>query len=437
MSVVVTKFGGSSLADAGQIKKMEEIVRSDANRCFVVPSAPGKRFSDDIKVTDMLYALYEEQDPASSKTFAALKERFGGICSDLGVKVNIMSELDKIAEDLKHGESVDYAASRGEYLNGLIIADLLGFDFIDPKDYICFDDKGFYDHNATVDKFKPELRKHSNAVVPGFYGSMPDGKIKTFSRGGSDITGSIVACCAEASMYENWTDVDGFLKADPRIVDNPEKIDVITYRELRELSYMGATVLHEDSIFPVLQVAIPIHVRNTNEPEGAGTLIVPQMTPELEKKAAKITGIAGKKDFTVIAIAKNGMNSEVGFGRRVLNCLEKYSITFEHMPSSIDTMCVVIGSSSIEDHLWDIVQDIHTACEPDTVEVFNDISLIATVGRNMIGQIGVCAKLFTALANEKINVRMIDQGSSEMNIIVGVKNEDFEKAVKAIYNALI
>ena len=336
MSVVVTKFGGSSLADAGQIKKMEEIVRSDENRCFVVPSAPGKRFFDDIKVTDMLYVLYEEQDPASSKTFGALKERFGGICSDLGVKVDIMAELDKIAEDLKHGESVDYAASRGEYLNGLIIADLLGFDFIDPKDFICFDDKGFYDHNATVDKFKPELRKHSNAVVPGFYGSMPDGKIKTFSRGGSDITGSIVACCAEASMYENWTDVDGFLKADPRIVDNPEKIDVITYRELRELSYMGATVLHEDSIFPVLQVAIPIHVRNTNDPEGAGTLIVPQMTPELEKKAATITGIAGKKDFTVIAIAKNGMNSEVGFGRRVLNCLEKYGITFEHMPSSID-----------------------------------------------------------------------------------------------------
>ena len=437
MTTVVSKFGGSSLAEASQIKKVYDIIKADDNRRYIVPSAPGKRFPEDEKVTDMLYALYEEHDPASSSTFASLKERFSEICSGLGAGIDIDAELDKIADDLKNGESVDYAASRGEYLNGLILSDILGFDFVDPKDYICFDDRGIYDHEKTIKAFSPELRKHEKAVVPGFYGSTPDGKIKTFSRGGSDITGSIVSCCVKASLYENWTDVDGFLKADPRIVEHPDKIDIITYRELRELSYMGATVLHEDSIFPVLQVAIPIHVKNTNNPDSSGTLIVPQMTPDLEKKAGTITGIAGKKDFTVIAIAKNGMNAEVGFGRRVLNCLEKYGITFEHMPSSIDTMCVVIGSSAIEDHLWDIVQDIHTECEPDSVEVFNDVALIATVGRHMIGQIGICAKLFTALAENNINVRMIDQGSSEMNIIVGVKNEDFEKAVKSIYNALI
>ena len=437
MSTVVAKFGGSSLADANQILKMKAIMEADKNRRFIVPSAPGKRFKEDEKVTDLLYRLYEEQDPETSETFDILVSRFSGICEELGVDTDIKAALHTIAKDLKAGASSDYAASRGEYLNGRIIADLLGFDFIDPKDFIFFDKNGMYDHKKTLEVLPAELEKHENAVIPGFYGSTPDGKIKTFSRGGSDITGSIVACCAKAFMYENWTDVPGFLKADPRIVDNPKKIDVITYRELRELSYMGATVLHEDAIFPVLQVAIPIHVRNTNDPESSGTLIVPAMTPELEKQAEKVTGIAGKKGFTVIAIAKNGMNSEIGFGRKVLYCLEKYNVTFEHMPSSIDTMCVVIGSSSIEDHLWDIVQDIHTACEPDSVEVFSDVALIATVGRHMIGQIGICAKLFTALANENVNVRMIDQGSSEMNIIVGVKNEDFEKAVSAIYNALV
>lgn len=436
MSLIVTKFGGSSLADAGQITKMKNIITANPDRRYVVPSAPGRRFDGDEKVTDLLYKLAEEKDPQHSRVFEILTERFCGIRDELGLSTDIETELQKIAEALHNGASTDYAASRGEYLNGLLIADYLGFDFIDPKDIICFNRHGLYDHAETLKKCPSVLAQHERAVIPGFYGSLPDGEIKTFSRGGSDITGSIVACCAQASLYENWTDVSGFLKADPRVVDQPQKIDVITYRELRELSYMGATVLHEDAIFPVLQVAIPIQVRNTNHPECEGTLIVPSISKETESKE-NITGIAGKKGFTIVSIEKNGMNAEIGFARRVLSCLEKFGISFEHMPSSIDTLCVVIEDSQVEDHLWDLVQEIHTVCEPDSVEVYNDMALIATVGRNMIRKIGISAKLFGALAEQNVNVRMIDQGSSEMNIIVGVENSDFETAVRAIYQALV
>lgn len=327
----------------------------------------------------------------------------------------------------------DYAASRGEYLNGLLIADYLGYDFIDPKDVIFFDENGVYDHEKTESVLSEVLKVHKRAVIPGFYGGNPDGSIKTFSRGGSDITGSIVACCADASLYENWTDVSGFLMADPRVVDNPRKIDKITYRELRELSYMGATVLHEDAIFPVLQKAIPINVKNTNDPENPGTLIVPEVD---EEDTQIITGIAGKKNFTVIGIEKNGMNSEVGFGRKLLSCLEKYQLSFEHIPTGIDTVSVVIADEKIHDCLGNLVQEIHNVCQPDSVEVHDNMALIATVGRGMVRSVGVAAKLFTALAENEINIRMIDQGSSEMNIIVGVENDHFEMALRAIYSAL-
>lgn len=431
--VIVTKFGGSSLADAAQIEKMKNIVTADERRKYVVPSAPGKRFKEDIKVTDLLYKLYEESDPENSDTFKVIVDRFNEIKDKLGVSTDIESEIRKIAEDMAQGVTKDYAASRGEYLNGRLIADYLGYDFIDPKDAIFFDEKGVYDHEKTQQVLGALLKQHKRAVIPGFYGGNPDGSIKTFSRGGSDITGSIVACCADAVLYENWTDVSGFLMADPRVVENPKKIDKITYKELRELSYMGATVLHEDAIFPVLQKAIPINVKNTNDPKNPGTLIVPEVE---EEDVQTITGIAGKKNFTVIGIEKNGMNAEVGFGRRLLTALEKFGLSFEHIPTGIDTMSVVIADEKIHDCIEDVVQEIHNSCAPDSIEVHDNMALIATVGRGMVRSVGVAAKLFTALAENEINIRMIDQGSSEMNIIVGVENDDFDRALRAIYSAL-
>lgn len=435
MPLVVAKFGGSSLADADQIRKCREIIKADGNRKYVVPSAPGKRFADDEKVTDLLYRLHGEKDKANSAAYRKIKERYTRIRDDLGLSVEIEKHLHTVLEDLQRGASADYAASRGEYLNGLLMADLLSFDFLDPAPFILFDKKGVYDHEKTYSCLSAELKKHEYAVIPGFYGSMPNGCIKTFSRGGSDITGSIVACAAGATLYENWTDVSGFLKADPRIVKNPKKIDVITYRELRELSYMGATVLHEDSIFPVLQVAIPINVKNTNDPADMGTMIVPCLDAD-KASDETITGIAGKKNFTVITIEKNGMNVEIGFGRRVLSCLEKHNVSFEHIPSGIDSLCVVIADRLVNGCIDELVDEIHKSCTPDSVEVSSNMALIATVGRGMIRRVGISARLFAALAESGVNVRMIDQGSSEINIIVGVENADFEKAVRAIYKAL-
>lgn len=429
----VAKFGGSSLADASQMEKVREIVLADQDRRFVVPSAPGKRFDNDTKVTDLLYELKRtiEYGKDHKGIFSKICQRYTDIRDQLGLSIRIEDYLEQVEQDLLEGESIDYAASRGEYLNGLLLADYLGYEFIDAAEVIKFDRRGKYDQRTTMDILPHRLKEVEKAVIPGFYGSMPDGSIRTFSRGGSDITGAIVSAAAEVDLYENWTDVDGFLMADPRIVHHPRKIDCITYRELRELSYMGASVLHEDAIFPVFQAAIPINVRNTNHPEERGTMIVPQIE---DGDDFAITGVAGKKNFTVLSIEKNGMNAELGFGRKVLACVEKYGVPFEHMPSSIDTLCVVLEDAKVKDNIGDLVDDIHRACEPDSVEVVGHMALIATVGRSMIRSIGCSARLFTALANAGVNVRMIDQGSSEMNIIVGVENDDFEKAIIAIHD---
>lgn len=438
MAVKVTKFGGSSLASAEQILKMKQIVEADEARKFVVPSAPGKRFKDDIKVTDLLYSLhdaaahFEETDGI----YGQIVRRYTEIRDELGLSIKIEEYLEKIYQAIKTGANEDYAASRGEYLNGLLIADLLGYDFIDAADVIFFDETGSYDAKKTLSVLPGALKLHERAVIPGFYGSLPNGKIKTFSRGGSDITGSIVSRAANADLYENWTDVSGFMVADPRIVENPKKIDVVTYRELRELAYMGATVLHEDSIFPVLEAAIPINVKNTNDPKNSGTMIIPAIEGR-DGARDGITGIAGKKNFTVITIEKDGMNTEIGFGRKVLTCLEKFGLSFEHMPSSIDTISIVVADIRIRHCIEQLIDEIHAVCQPDSVEVSSNMAIIATVGRGMIRQVGVSAKLFAALARSHVNVRMIDQGSSEINIIVGVENDDFEKAVKAIYTALV
>ena len=438
VSLIVTKFGGSSLADADQMLKVRDILMADPARKYAVPSAPGKRFDGDTKVTDLLYRLYDQinQGHDSPPAEAEIRHRFEEIRDRLGLSTDVEGEMDEIVRSLRRGASADYAASRGEYLNGMLLADLLGWEFIDAAGAIFFDRRGSYDAEKTLSILPRILNSVDHAVIPGFYGSLPNGLVKTFSRGGSDITGSIVARACGASLYENWTDVSGFLMADPRIVENPRKIEVVTYRELRELSYMGASVLHEDSIFPVLEAAIPINVRNTNAPEDSGTMIVP-MLEAVPPGRSLITGIAGRKNFTVITIEKDGMNNEVGFVGRVLQCLAKFELSFEHMPSSIDTVCIVIADKRIRGCIEELIDELHVVCAPDAVEVSSNMALIATVGRGMIRQIGLSARLFTALANERVNVRMIDQGSSEMNLIVGVENDDFERAVRAIYEAFV
>ncbi|MGN0372592.1 MAG: aspartate kinase [Enterocloster sp.] len=432
----VVKFGGSSLASARQFKKVADIVKADKARRYVVPSAPGKRNDKDEKVTDMLYACYDAASEGRSykKILEKIKSRYMDIIDGLDLNLNLDHEFDRIEENFLAKAGRDYAASRGEYLNGIVVAHYLGYEFIDAAEVIFFDDNGNLDSEATYKELSERLEHVERAVIPGFYGSKHDGSVKTFSRGGSDVTGSIVARAIHADMYENWTDVSGMLVTDPRIVDNPETIETITYKELRELSYMGASVLHEDAIFPLRKEGIPINIRNTNRPEDKGTLIVESTC---RKPRHTITGIAGKKGFCSINIEKAMMNAEVGFGRKVLSVFEQYGISFEHMPSGIDTMTIVVHQSEFEDYEQSVIAGIHRAVEPDTVEMESDLALIAVVGRGMRYNRGTAGRIFSALAHARVNVKMIDQGSSEWNIIIGVKNEDFEKAIKAIYDIFV
>ena len=432
----VSKFGGSSLASAKQFKKVGDIIRADKSRRYVVPSAPGKRNDKDEKVTDMLYACYEAASEGRSykKILEKIRGRYEEIIEGLDLNLNLDHEFAKLEENFLAGAGRDYAASRGEYLNGIVIANYLGYEFIDAAEVIFFDEQGNFEADLTDKELSERLSHVERAVVPGFYGSRPDGSIKTFSRGGSDVTGSIVAKAVHADLYENWTDVSGFLVADPRIVEDPEVIETITYRELRELSYMGASVLHEDAIFPVRKEGIPINIRNTNRPEDKGTLIV---ETTCRKPRHTITGVAGKKGFCAINIEKAMMNTEVGFGRKVLSVFEKSGISFEHMPSGIDTMTIFVHQSEFEDHEQSVIAGIHRAVEPDVVELESDLALIAVVGRGMRSNRGTAGRVFSALAHARVNVKMIDQGSSEWNIIIGVKNDDFEKAIRAIYDIFV
>jgi aspartate kinase len=435
-NIKVVKFGGSSLADAKQFRKVASIIKSDADRRFVVASAPGKRFSDDIKITDMLYSCYDKAAKGAdfAKDFAAIEERYNSIIKELGVDISLEDEYANIKDAFAHRAGRDFAASRGEYLNSRVLAAYLGYSFVDPAGYIKFGEDGVFDLDTTLSLLEPKLKSLENAVIPGFYGSMPNDTIKTFSRGGSDVTGSIVARAVDAEIYENWTDVSGFLICDPRIVDNPKPITTITYKELRELAYMGAGVLHEDAIFPVRAAGIPINIKNTNHPEDRGTMIVAE-SADISKYV--ITGIAGKKGFSVINIEKDMMNSELGFGRNVLRALEKNGISFEHMPSGIDTMSVLVNSDSLKDKEKAVLDEITYRVHPDHMEIENNLALIAIVGRGMRKARGTAGKIFSALAGAKVNVKMIDQGSSELNVIVGVNEEDFEDAVKALYSAFV
>ena len=433
MAVKVVKFGGSSLADAGQFQKVANIIKSCTERKYVVPSAPGKRFSNDTKVTDMLYKSYEDvqNGVAFAEAFAGIKARFEQIIAELGLSLSLESEYEAIEKNYLAACGRDYAASRGEYLNGIILANYLGFPFIDAADVVFFNEQGALDGNRSYEAVAAMASKNEYAVIPGFYGRAFDGKIKTFSRGGSDITGSVVARGVSADLYENWTDVSGFLVADPRIVDNPQVIDVVTFRELRELSYMGAGVLHEDAIFPVRAAGIPINIKNTNRPDDAGTMILPMRASAV--KSGSITGIAGKKGFSVITLEKDMMNQEIGFAKRALSVFENNNISFEHLPSGIDTMGIVVASDAIQNIEKQMVADIKKAVSPDSIEVIHGLALIAVVGRGMVRSKGLAARLFTAIANAGINIRMIDQGSSELNIIIAVDEFDFNAAINAIY----
>ena len=432
----VVKFGGSSLASAQQFSKVKSIITADKHRRYVIPSAPGKRFSGDIKVTDMLYDCYDTAVSGSNfeEKLDKIHERYNEIIAGLHLDLSLDKEFDKIYEYFKNGAGVNYAASRGEYLNGIIMANYLGFEFIDAAEVIFFDENGEFDSEKTNNILSLRLEKADCAVIPGFYGAMPNGTIKTFSRGGSDITGSIVARAVKADLYENWTDVSGFLVTDPHIVENPEPIEIITYRELRELAYMGASVLHDEAIFPVRREGIPINIKNTNDPSAPGTLIVESTC---KRPKYTITGIAGKKGFASVNLEKDRMNTEIGFGRRVLSVFEENGISFEHMPSGIDTMSVFVQQSDFEEKEQKILAGLHRNVDPDFLEIHSNIALIAVVGRGMKSTEGTAGKLFTALAKEDINIRMIDQGSSELNIIIGVNEKDFEKATRAIYHAFI
>lgn len=434
--IKVVKFGGSSLADAEHFKQVAAIVKADPTRRFVVPSAPGKRDKNDTKVTDLLYNCYnliKARAPRAEidEAYELIKARYNSIIAELGLDFDLSGELEYVKNAMLHSSGRDYAASRGEYLNSLILAKYLGFDFIDAENVIFFRDNGTLDEEKTNEVLGEELKKHDYAVIPGFYGGMPNGTVKTFSRGGSDITGSIVARAARADLYENWTDVSGFMMADPRVIDNPCIIQEITYRELRELSYMGATVLHEDAVFPVRMAGIPINIRNTNRPEDAGTMIVAHATGYDAEHV--ITGIAGKKGFSVLTIEKDLMNSEVGFGRKVLEVYEENEISFEHLPSGIDTMSIVTSTASLEGRRDRLMQSISRAVRPDSVFIEDDLALIAVVGRGMVKAKGTSARVCDALARADINIRIIDQGSSELNIIVGVDESAYEDALRAIY----
>jgi len=434
MDIKVVKFGGSSLASASQFVKVANIIKSDKNRRYVVPSAPGKRDSNDTKVTDMLYSSYEAVSKGADfdEIFAPIRTRYNEIIEGLELDLCLDEEFAKIGEAFKTKCGKDYAASRGEYLNGIILANYLGYPFIDAATVIFFDANGRLDAQRSYKALEEMAEENEYAVIPGFYGAMPDGMIKTFSRGGSDITGSVVARGVDAEIYENWTDVSGFLVTDPRIVENPQVIDVVTFKELRELSYMGAGVLHEDAIFPVRAAGIPINIKNTNRPQDPGTMIVSARASDV--KSGVITGIAGKKGFTVFHIEKDMMNQEVGFTRRVLTIFEKYNISFEHLPSGIDTMSIIVSTDVLNGKADALAKEIKSAVEADLVEVITGLALIAVVGRGMVRSKGLAARVFNAIADADINIRMIDQGSSELNIIIGVDEYDFKSTVNAIYD---
>ena len=433
--IKVSKFGGSSVADSEQFAKVKNIVLSDPMRKFVVVSASGKRGKNENKITDLLYLCYAhiKYSVSCEGVWQLIEDRFTTIKKELGLSYPIEDELSKIKSELKKGISEDYLVSRGEYLTAKLMAEYLGYTFIDASEVIIFDYSGKIDFDRSYEALHAILKGTDRVVIPGFYGALPNGEIKTLTRGGSDITGAILAKLVNATLYENWTDVSGILIADPRVVNNPRQIKYITYEELRELSYMGANVLHEEAIFPVMEANIPLHILNTNNPSDEGTIIVENN----EEDQVTVTGIAGKRDFSVITINKKHMSDEVGIIRKALSVMEKYNVSIEHMPSGIDSFSIVVETAQIKNAKYDIVVDIKEATNADSVKVIDDIALIATVGRNMANTPGISGRLFQTLGKNNINIRMIAQGSDEITIIIGVEHKDFESAIKAIYEEFV
>lgn len=431
--MIVAKFGGSSVASAEQFKKVKKIIEQNPNRQVVITSAIGKKDKSDNKITDLLYLVHAhiQYSVSFEMLYGIIYDKFIQVKKELNLNVDIESELENIHRQLKKGISEDYLVSRGEYLTGLLLADYLGYDFVDAKELICFSYSGAIDMEKTEESIQRILKQHPRVVVPGFYGAMPDGVIRVMSRGGSDITGSIMAKALNAEIYENWTDVSGILMADPRIIDHPKWIDVITYSELRELSYMGANVLHEDAIFPVKEVNIPILIKNTNAADDPGTMIVEKV--ENDDKSKLITGISGKQDYTVFTLYRHNSSNEIGILRKALEVFEKYQVCVEHVPTGIDNFSIVVATSAIERCLYEVAAELKQVCKTDSIKVTSNISLIAVVGRNMASQCGTSGRLFKTLGDNNINIRMIAQGSDEINIIVGIENEDFNRAIQVIY----
>ena len=435
--IKVVKFGGSSLASGESFAKVKRIIEADESRSIVIVSAPGKRFSGDMKVTDLLYLLqaHIKYNASFDDIFDKIKDRYKQIKESCGLKIDLDSEFEAICSKLKKKTSVDYIVSRGEYLNGLLMAEYLGYKFVDSASWLIFNYNGKVNFEKSYENLAKIVEENPKVVLPGFYGSLPDGQVKTFSRGGSDITGAIAAAAINADMYENWTDVSGIMTADPRIVDNPRPIENVTFAELRELSYMGAEVLHEETVFPVRQKSIPLYIKNTNDMNARGTLIMESFDEDEEDKNVHfITGISGKKHYSIITIAKNRMNDEIGYVRRALEVFERFGISIEHIPSSIDSFSVVVASSSIETNLHELISALNEAVAPDTIKIANDISLIAIVGRKLASNIGIAGKIFTSLGENNINIRMIEQGADEINIIIGVDDKDFKNAIRVLYN---
>lgn len=438
MDTIVCKFGGTSLADARQLRKVERIVRSDARRRIVVPSAPGKRVKDEPKITDLLYLCHEMASMQTDFTapFETIRRRFLEIESELGLSTGLADELDQFRVQLSQGVTRDYAASRGECYNGRLMAALLDAEFVDPERHVLINSNGSVDP-STYERLSAAMADPGRRyVMPGFYGSDHQGRLKTFSRGGSDISGAIAARAASAIMYENWTDVSGLLMADPRIVKHPSPMIEVTYREIRELSYMGAAVFHDEAILPVREVGIPICIKNTNEPDAPGTTIVTKLSPEVEK-GTEIAGIAGKKGFSMVCLEKSLMNKEVGFAYRLLGVFERRGISVEHCPSSIDGINVIVDALQLGEQTDSVIDEIRRVLQPDRVDVVPDLALIAIVGEGMASSVGIAAKVFRALSEADVNIRVINQGASELNIIVGVAPDDFERAVRALYSAFI
>ena len=435
----VLKFGGSSMADATQFEKVKSIVQADPSRKVVIVSAAGKRFSDDHKLTDLLYLCHAhlKYGVACDNVFDMIRSRYMEIRDELGLKTDLESEFDALRKKMDKGISQDELVSRGEYFAARLMADYLGYDFLDSELWLRFKLDGTVDQEVSYEALS-RAASGRRVVIPGFYGTMPDGSIKTFTRGGSDITGALAAAALDADVYENWTDVSGFLMADPRIVKDPLPIERITYSELRELSYIGAQVLHEGTIFPVREKNIPLNIRNTNQPDHPGTMIRESFDePEEKADSSFITGIAGRKDFSVITITKNGMSNEAGVLRRVLEILEKYQLVVEYLPSGIDSVSLVVAADKLRPCQYQILGEIQKALKPDTIHVTEDMAIVAAVGRKMAFKPGISGKIFAALGENGINIRMITQGPEELNIIVGVDNKDFAGAIRVLYDSFV